>query len=85
MRARGLASSTIRKAHAILVRALAEGKRHKVVPQNVAQEQGLPKLPPAAKVKVLKDNQIDPLLEALDRRRVSRPGGADDLHRLASR
>jgi integrase len=65
MRGRGLASATIRKAHAILVRALAEGKRHKVVPQNVAQEQGLPKLPPAAKIKVLKDDQIDPLLEAL--------------------
>jgi len=66
MRSRGLASSTIRKAHAILVRALAEGKRHKVVQQNVAQEQGLPKLLPAAKVKVLKDNQVEPLLAALD-------------------
>jgi integrase len=66
LRGRGLASATIRKAHAILVRTLAEAKRHRLVAQNVAQEQTLPKLPPASKAKVLKASQVAPLLAALE-------------------
>jgi integrase len=60
----GVAPSTLRHAHGLLVRVLSDAQRHKLVHANVAKEQPPPRAP-AAKVRVPTEDLLVPMLEAL--------------------
>jgi integrase len=47
LRKRGLAPRTVRVVHGLLDRALADAVRHRLVPRNVARDQGAPATPDA--------------------------------------
>jgi integrase len=64
LRARGLASSTIRAGHRLLARVLADGVQHRLLPGNVAREQPPPKAP-TRRVKVPNEDAIAPMLDRL--------------------
>ena len=64
LRAAGLAPSTIRSAHRLLVRALADGVHHRLLAINPAREQPAPRAP-GRKIAVPTEDQIAPMLERL--------------------
>ena len=64
LRARGLAPSTIRAAHRLLVRALADAVHHKLAIANPAREQSPPRAP-GRKVVVPTEGDVAPMLERL--------------------
>ena len=59
-----VASSTLKNAHALLVRVLSDAVRHRLLHVNVAKEQAPPRAP-AGKVRVPTEDLIAPMLEAL--------------------
>ena len=64
LRARGLAPSTIRAAHRMLVRVLADALHHKLAIANIAREQPPPRAP-VRRVKVPNEDAIAPMLDRL--------------------
>jgi integrase len=62
---RGLAPRTVRIAHALLARALADAVKHRLVVRNVAVDQGAPKVDPAARVVAPDAEQVRELLAGL--------------------
>jgi integrase len=61
---RGLAPSTLRAAHRLLVRALADAVHHRLLTVNVAREQPPPRAP-GRRVQVPTEAAIAPMLKAL--------------------
>ena len=64
LRARGLAPSTIRAAHRMLVRVLADAVHHKLAIANIAREQPPPRAP-VRKVKVPNESALPQMLARL--------------------
>ena len=65
LRAAGLAPSTIRAAHRMLVRVLADAVHHKLAIANIAREQPPPRAP-VRRVTVPTEDAIGPMLARLD-------------------